>query len=106
LDQLHGQYGLSLLYAPPLPLLELIFVHGLRGGSRKTWSKTKDPLSFWPKEWLPRDPEFKNARIYSFGYNSDWWDREESVLSLYDFGNYLLSEMMNSPDIRRDGDVS
>jgi len=101
-----GNYGLNLLYTPPVPLLELIFVHGLRGGSRKTWSHSSDPYSYWPKEWLPRDPEFKNARIYSFGYNSDWGERKDSLLGLQDFGKYLLSEMMNSPAIIQNGDVS
>ncbi|TVY14338.1 Vegetative incompatibility protein HET-E-1 [Lachnellula arida] len=100
-----GTYGLNLLYTPPVPLLELIFVHGLRGGSRKTWSHSSDPFSYWPKEWLPRDPEFKNARIFSFGYNSDWGERKDSLLSLQDFGKYLLSEMMHSPDIKQQGDT-
>lgn len=100
-----GTYGLNLLYTPPVPLLELIFVHGLRGGSRKTWSHSSDPFSYWPKEWLTRDPEFKNARIYSFGYSSDWGERKDSLLSLQDFGKYLLSEMMNSPDIKQQGVV-
>jgi hypothetical protein len=100
-----GPYGLSLLYAPPIPLVEFIFVHGLRGGSRKTWSKTKDPLSYWPKEWLPTDPEFKHVRIFSFGYNSDWGERKDSVLNISDFGKYLLSEITNSPDIQKDSNV-
>jgi len=101
-----GPYGLNLLYSPPVPLVELIFVHGLRGGSRKTWSHSSDPFSYWPKEWLPKDPEFENARIYSFGYNSNWGERKDSLLGLQDFGKYLLSEMMNSPDVKERGDVS
>lgn len=104
-DNIIGPYGLNLLYAPPVPLVDFIFVHGLRGGSRKTWSKTKDPLSYWPKEWLPRDPAFKNVRIHSFGYDSDWVDRKDSVLNIHDFGKSLLSEIMNSPEIMKDGDV-
>jgi len=104
-DNLIGRYGLNLLCAPPVPLVDFIFVHGLRGGSRKTWSKTNDPLSYWPKEWLPRDPAFKNVRIFSFGYNSDWAERKDSVLNIHDFGKSLLSEIMNSPDIMKDGNV-
>jgi hypothetical protein len=105
-DNLVGSYGLNLLYAPPVPLVDFIFVHGLRGGSRKTWSKTSDPLSYWPKEWLPREPAFKNVRIFSFGYNSDWGDRKDSVLNIHDFGKSLLSEIMNSPEMVKDVDVS
>ena len=104
-DDLIGPYGLNLLYAPPLPLVDFIFVHGLRGGSRKTWSKTSDPLSYWPKEWLPRDPAFKNVRIFSFGYNSDWGDKKDSILNIHDFGKSLLSEIMNSPEIVKEVDV-
>jgi triacylglycerol esterase/lipase EstA (alpha/beta hydrolase family) len=100
-----GPLGLNLLYAAPDPVLELIFVHGLRGGSRKTWSKTSSPHHFWPKEWLPRDPEFENTRIFSFGYDSNWGARKGSVLNVHDFGKSLLSELLNSPEIRRDGDT-
>ena len=105
-DNAIGPLGLNLLHAPPAAILDLIFVHGLRGGSRKTWSKTKDPDDFWPKEWLPGDIEFKDVRIHSFGYHSDWGDTEESILSVFDFGKSLLAEIANSPDIRKDGDVS
>jgi len=100
-----GPPGLNLLYAPPEPLLEFIFVHGLRGGSRKTWSYSSNPYHYWPKEWLPRDPEFKNARIFSFGYNSDWADRADSVLNVHDIGKSLLSNIANSPAILDGGDV-
>jgi hypothetical protein len=105
-DAFIGPYGLNLLYAPPVPLLNFIFVHGLRGGSRKTWSKTSNSLSYWPKEWLPRDPAFKNVRIFSFGYNSDWGDRKDSVLNIHDFGKSLLSEIRNSTEIMEDSGVS
>jgi hypothetical protein len=100
-----GPLGLSLLHAPPIPLIDFIFVHGLRGGSRKTWSKTKDPYHFWPKVWLSRDPDFKHARIHSFGYDSDWGSGKDSVLNVHDFGKALLAEIVNSPDIK-DSDVS
>lgn len=100
-----GALGLNLLYAPPAPLVDFVFVHGLRGGSRKTWSKSSDPYHFWPKEWLTRDPEFKNVRIHSFGYSSDWGDGKDSVLNIHDFGKSLLAEVINSPEIRKDNDV-
>lgn len=100
-----GPLGLNQLYTPPAPLLEFIFVHGLGGGSRKTWSKTSDPYHFWPKEWLPRDPEFKHVRIHSFGYNSDWVDRKDSLLNINDFGKSLLAEIINSPEFGKDSSV-
>ncbi|KAK2761351.1 hypothetical protein FQN54_001873 [Arachnomyces sp. PD_36] len=97
-----GPFGLNLLHEPPSPLFDVIFVHGLRGGLRKTWSKKRHHSYFWPKEWLPKDIEFKRARIHSFGYNSDWGNAKESILDVHQFGNSLLQEIANSPDIRRD----
>jgi hypothetical protein len=82
-EDLRGPYGLRLLHASPEPLIELVFVHGLRGGSIKTWRKGEDYRLFWPKFFLPLDPEFRNASIYSFGYDSDWGSTKHSILSAY-----------------------
>lgn len=74
-------------------------MHGLRGGSRKTWSFSDSPLDYWPKEWLPRDGKFKHVRIHSFGYNADWGDKRESILNIHDFGKSLLGAVADSPEI-------
>ncbi|KAH0566184.1 hypothetical protein GP486_000416 [Trichoglossum hirsutum] len=104
-DEIKGPLGLNLLSAPAEPIVELVFVHGLGGGSRKTWSKGPDPAFFWPKEWLSRDPEFRNVRVHSFGYDSDWVERRESVLNIHDFGKALLAAMQGSPFIRRSSNL-
>lgn len=101
-EEIRGQYGLVLLSSPSEPIVDFIFVHGLRGGSRKTWSKSENPLHFWPKEWLPRDPDFKHVRIHSFGYNSDWSEINDNFLNVHDFGQSLLGALHDSPLIRRD----
>lgn len=98
-DEIRGPLGLNLLYTPSEPLIDFIFVHGLRGGSRRTWSKTADINHFWPQQWLPLEPRFKNVRIHSFGYNSDWGERKGSSLTVHDFGQALLGEISNSPDL-------
>ena len=98
-DEIRGPLGLNVLYAPSEPLIDFIFVHGLRGGSRKTWSKTEDINHYWPQQWLPLEPRFKNVRIHSFGYNSDWGERKSSSLTVHDFGQALLGEILNSPDL-------
>ncbi|KAL8832477.1 MAG: hypothetical protein Q9191_000247 [Dirinaria sp. TL-2023a] len=98
-DELRGALGLNLLYSPSEPLIDFIFVHGLRGGSRRTWSKTDDIRHYWPQQWLPLEPRFKNVRIHSFGYNSDWGERKGSSLTVHDFGQALLGEILNSPDL-------
>jgi len=58
---------------------DIVFVHGLKGGSVKTWrqmdSDVGETSDCWPKDWLASD--FPNARILSIGYNSDilrWGD--------------------------------
>lgn len=102
IEDIKGPLGLNLLFAPSEPLIDFVFVHGLGGGSRKTWSKTSNPYHYWPKEWLPRDADFKNVRIHAFGYNSDWNNRKGSVLDIRDFGHALLGELKNNPEIRVD----
>jgi hypothetical protein len=97
-----GDLGLNLLHEPSECLIDFIFVHGLRGGSRKTWSASASQAHFWPKEWLPADSAFRHVRIHSFGYNSDWLDRRENPLDVHDFGQSLIEEIQNSPNIRRD----
>ncbi len=95
-----GPLGLRLLHSSPEPLIDIIFVHGLRGGSIKTWRKGNDPRNFWPQLWLPAEPELHNANIHSFGYDSDWVSTKSSILNVHDFGQSLLEEMRNSPYLR------
>ncbi|KAL7911232.1 hypothetical protein GGI35DRAFT_492604 [Trichoderma velutinum] len=97
-----GPMGLNTLYDPgEIALVDIIFVHGLGGDSKKTWSGSRDAESYWPQYWLPNDPSFKTARIHSFGYDANWRDRNLSILSIHDFGQDLLGEMKNHPSIRR-----
>ena len=67
-----------------IPQMDIVFVHGLRGGPYKTWriaedkSSTKSGLvekideeagklgTFWPGEWLSAD--FPQARLFSLKY--------------------------------------
>ncbi|KAJ2994689.1 hypothetical protein NUW58_g1486 [Xylaria curta] len=94
-----GPLGLNLLYSPPQPIADIVFVHGLGGGSRKTWSKTESLNQYWPKEWLPKDAAFENVRIQSFGYNSDWAKSKDNCLNLHHFGKALLGHLATSPSI-------
>ncbi|RYP23159.1 hypothetical protein DL765_001244 [Monosporascus sp. GIB2] len=97
-----GPLGLRLLHSSPEPLIDLIFVHGLRGGSIKTWRKGNDPRYFWPRLWLPAERDFHHVNIHSFGYDSDWASTKSSILNVHDFGQSLLEEMRNSPYLRED----
>ena len=100
-ESLKGALGLNLLRDVPEPLVDFIFVHGLGGGSRKTWSKSSNQYHYWPKEWLSQDPDFGCVRVWSFGYKADWNERKENVLEIHDFALALLGEIDNAPDIRR-----
>lgn len=95
-----GSLGLNTLFAPSEPLIEYVFVHGLGGGSTKTWCIEPYPSYFWPKDWLPRHVSFRNVRIHSFGYNADWMEKGQSVVSVHDFGQALLLAIRNSPFFR------
>ncbi|KAF5010443.1 hypothetical protein FDECE_3412 [Fusarium decemcellulare] len=95
-----GQFGLQLLHSPPNPLIDFIFVHGLRGGSIKTWTKSGSLQRYWPEAWLPRDPSLQHARIHSFGYNSDWGDTNTNI-DIHDFARSLFGEILTSPEIRK-----
>ncbi|KAH6647928.1 hypothetical protein BKA67DRAFT_401157 [Truncatella angustata] len=61
-----GPLGLQLLYSTPEPLIDVIFFHGLRGGSIKKWQKGNKQCSFWPKYWLPMAPDVRNINVHSF----------------------------------------
>jgi hypothetical protein len=54
---------------PPNIKLSIVAVHGLNGGSVKTWT-TKETGKFWlgDPEMLPYN--LKNARILTFGYDA------------------------------------
>ncbi|RYP87389.1 hypothetical protein DL770_004801 [Monosporascus sp. CRB-9-2] len=104
-EGVRGPVGLRLLHSSPEPLIDLIFVHGLRGGSIKTWRKGNDPRYFWPQLWLPTERDFHNVNIHSFGYDSDWASTKPSILNIHDFGQSLLEEMRNSPYLRENRNV-
>lgn len=81
---------------------DIVFIHGLGGGSRRTWSYSNDEHHYWPQSWLPSDPEFENVRVHAFGYPADWAERQQSALDINDFSQSLLGEVKNNPNIRRD----
>ncbi|RAL10543.1 NACHT and WD domain protein [Aspergillus homomorphus CBS 101889] len=96
-----GSFGLSLLHTVPNPAVDLIFVHGLGGGSRQTWSKTSEPYHHWPQDWLSRDPDFSRARVHSFGYQADWLAWKTSPGRIDSFAQFLLKSIKSNLDICR-----
>jgi hypothetical protein len=97
-----GPLGLNTLYEPSGSVIaDLIFVHGLGGGSLKTWTESQngvlDPELYWPQQWLPQENGFDDVRIHSFGYDSDW--SRDSTLNVHDFAKSLLVSVMDAPAI-------
>ena len=104
-DDTKGPFGLNTLFDPSISAVaDLVFVHGLGGGSRSTWTKSLDTSLYWPQEWLPKDIGFQDVRIHSFGYNSNW--EKESTLNIHDFAKSLLGSIQDSPNIPRGSSVS
>ncbi|KLU88594.1 hypothetical protein MAPG_07579 [Magnaporthiopsis poae ATCC 64411] len=97
-----GLTTVSISPPPTAPEVDIIFVHGLGGGSRKTWSFSPHPSHFWPGVWLPEDPDFQHARIHTFGYRADWVERQQSSWSILTFARTLVGSIKDHPDIRRD----
>jgi hypothetical protein len=100
-----GPFGLNTLSQPPEPVVaDLVFVHGLGGGSRSTWTKSLNPSLCWPEKWLPQDERFKDVRIHTFGYSSNVG--KESTLNIHDFAKALLGSIYDCPAIPRGSKVS
>ncbi|OBT62656.1 hypothetical protein VE03_07482 [Pseudogymnoascus sp. 23342-1-I1] len=96
-----GPLGLNTLHDPLDAVADLIFVHGLGGGSQSTWTESQngalDPALYWPERWLPHEDGFGDVRIHSFGYDSNW--AKESTLNIHDFAKSLLVAIMDCPAI-------
>jgi hypothetical protein len=99
-DRRSDPLGLTLLYTTEgSPAADIIFVHGLGGTSRQTWSYNRDAKLFWPQMWLPKEPDICAARILTFGYNSHFLSSgPDSVAGIGDFAKSLLFSMKFGKD--------
>ncbi|KAF2671659.1 hypothetical protein BT63DRAFT_398038 [Microthyrium microscopicum] len=98
--------GLELIYEPEIsPPLDIIFVHGIGGTSRSTWTKDRHADKFWPKRWLPNEPGIQTARILSFGYNAVPNNGGPNPLSNIGFFARALLEAMKELPIGHTEDI-
>ena len=95
----HGPIGLHNVYVPENGYqADIVFVHGLGGYSRKTWTKNEDPELFWPSKFLPHESDVGRARIFTFGYNAHFRSAGSVGTSVLDFAKDLLYDLKNSRD--------
>jgi hypothetical protein len=96
--------GLHILHNPEAGRkVDIIFVHGLGGTSRLTWSKNKDLDLFWPQKFLPFEPDICQGRIMTFGYNSSFFKANaRSSATVLDFAKDLLYDLKYGKDEHRE----
>ncbi|XP_019105121.2 uncharacterized protein LOC104898785 isoform X2 [Beta vulgaris subsp. vulgaris] len=93
-----------------VPSVDIIFVHGLRGGPFKSWrisedkSSTKSGLvekidqeagkqgTFWPGEWLSAD--FPHARLFTLRYKTNLTQWSGASLPLQEVSSMLLEKLV------------
>lgn len=92
--------GLKVIYRPDGEhRVDVVFIHGLGGSSRLTWSKNRDLNLFWPLRFLPHEPGVNEARILSYGYNADFRSGNANTkVSILDFAKDLLYDMKYGQD--------
>ncbi|KAK0388967.1 hypothetical protein NLU13_2544 [Sarocladium strictum] len=97
-----GRLGLTTLSHPHDPIIEIVFVHGLGGDSRKTWGATDHGhRCCWPADWLPNKPGFERVRVHTFGYDTKFLRGTGNCLNIHHIGKLLLGELTVSPLIRQ-----
>lgn len=93
--------GLSLACFSANPMIDLVFVHGLGGTSKGTWSWKRDIRNFWPS-WLHEEVALSRFRIFTFGYSASPMGQSTS-LSILDFAKDLLFRMKTYSGKEEDG---
>ncbi|KAL1878008.1 hypothetical protein Daus18300_002362 [Diaporthe australafricana] len=94
-----GPLGLNVVYTPDNGRkVDIVFIHGLGGTSKWTWSKHKNSDLFWPLTFLPLEQDLCLARILTFGYNAAFQKTGNVSLSLLDFAKDLLFDLKYGKD--------
>jgi hypothetical protein len=77
--------------SPISNLVDIIFVQGLGGSARDTWTHPSSKC-FWP-DLLHENETFCNARISTFGYDSNFTNifASNNVFDISDFAKQLLN---------------
>jgi pimeloyl-ACP methyl ester carboxylesterase len=73
-------------------ICDVIFVHGLGGGSHSTWAGTEAAQGFWPS-WIGED--FGNIGVWTLGYRADVSAWTSESMPLADRGTAILETLAN-----------
>ncbi|PPJ56778.1 hypothetical protein CBER1_05969 [Cercospora berteroae] len=86
--------GLTVLHEPDhAPIADLVFVHGVGGGSFRSWADSDNLAdTLWPMNWLSGETLISSARISTYGYNSSAGGPER-LLDISDFAKDLLAKL-------------
>ena len=76
----------------PSRVCDIVFVHGLGGGSHSTWTADGDSERFWPA-WVAAD--VPDAGVWTLGYRADASAWTNSSMPLADRGTALLEALVN-----------
>ena len=85
------------VHVPEMAVMDVVFLHGLDGDARKTWTgkgkgRGKEASSFWPA-WLAED--FDGVAVWSVGYeawSSGWRGR---AMPMQDRAVNLMAQLQN-----------
>ncbi|KAL9120161.1 MAG: hypothetical protein Q9187_003286 [Circinaria calcarea] len=98
-----GPLGLNVIYTPENGhKADIVFIHGLGGTSRLTWSKYKNPELYWPLTFLPLEPDVCLARILTFGFNANFRRAGNVSTSVLDFAKDLLFDLKYAKDEQKE----
>ncbi|KAM5464488.1 hypothetical protein MauCBS54593_007003 [Microsporum audouinii] len=100
-------YGISVIHEPSNPTHDIVFVHGFDGHPRNTWSagvpgvkkglfSQKGTAVFWPKDLLAKEPSISQARIATWGYETNLYQSPTSKtnqLGVVDHARNLVTNL-------------
>jgi hypothetical protein len=105
-----GHPGLKVVYTPDNGhKVDIVFVHGLGGNGKSTWTKSQRPELFWPLTFLPLEPDLCLTRILTFGYDAVLKEDTNISVSVSAAAKALLFDLKHAIDgfngVARIGDV-
>ncbi|KAK8139498.1 hypothetical protein PG984_002878 [Apiospora sp. TS-2023a] len=84
-----GDYGLKTVFESESPKVDIVFIHGLDGHWRASF--TQDNV-FWPSQYLPHDVE--DIRILLFGYDARVISKSPISKTVYNHAEALVGDLV------------